>query len=83
MCVQVMCPPAWNCNVNSASAELYVISASTELCALCGFHKRGIVCFVWFPQAWNCVLCVVSASANCVVSASANCVVSASAESCA
>ena len=48
----VMCAPAWNCNVNSANAELCVISASVELC------------FVWFPQAQNCVLNVVSASAE-------------------
>ncbi len=33
-------------------------SASAELCVLFGLRKRGIVCFVLSPQAWNCnVLC--------------------------
>ena len=29
-------------------------SASAELCVLCGLRKRGIVCFVLSPRAWNC-----------------------------
>ena len=29
-------------------------SASAVLCVLCGLHKRGIVCFVLSPRAWNC-----------------------------
>ena len=33
--------------MNSASAELCVISASMELCALCGFRKRGSVCALY------------------------------------
>ena len=44
-----------------------MVSASAELCALCGFRKRELCalcgfCFVWFPQARNRVLNVTSAS---------------------
>ena len=47
-------------------------SASAELCALYCLHKRGIVCFIWHPQAQNYVLCIVSTSVELYVMYSAS-----------
>ena len=59
---------------------LYVVSASAELCFVLSprawncnvLHKRGIVCFMWPPQARNCVLCIVSTSVELYVMYSAS-----------
>ena len=55
---------------------LCIVSTSVELYALCGIRKRGIergiVCFMWHPQAQNCVLYIFSTSVELYVMYSAS-----------